>query len=224
MPSSEERSKYASKPSSPRMKPQPIFLFSRVTQPRFSVPSFALADLQLCLTFCRHLRLSVRLRFSPSATDALLRPLSQASLPEFDSSRADPRKESENPLRATRTFGRTLVLHRRHESCLSPGFDRHARSLPSCVPLLLVSEHLARFLCFLRGMAPWPSPSRPADNQSQGASPQPARPLAGYTTPNPPPLAETAFSASCGISVRLPEAGRTLMAVVTFAPVPKKIP
>src|SRR5258708_2956537 len=144
--SSEERSKYASKASSARMKPQPIFLFSRVTEPRISVPSLPLAELQFCLTFCRHLRLSLRLRFSPSATDALLRPLSQASLPEFDSSRADQRKESENPLRATRTFGRTLVLHRRHESCLSPSFDRHTKSLPPSVPLLLLSHHSTSFL------------------------------------------------------------------------------
>src|SRR5260370_34440225 len=179
MPSSEERSKYASKPSTSRMKPQPLFLFSRVTVISISIPSFPLAELQFCLTFCRHLRLSLRLRFSPSATDALLRPLSQASLPEFDSSRADPRKESESPLRATRTFGRTLVLHRRHESCLSPGFDRHARSLPSRVPLLLVSEHWARFLCFLRGMAPWPAPSRPGGQPKANEPPQPARPLAG---------------------------------------------
>src|SRR5260370_18949881 len=104
------------------MKPQPIFLFSRVTEPRISVPSLPLAELQFCLTFCRHLRLSLRLRFSPSATDALLRPLSQASLPEFDSSRAHQRKDSENQLRATPPYARTLALHPRPESCCSPDF------------------------------------------------------------------------------------------------------
>src|SRR5260370_14611977 len=226
MPSSEERSKYASKPSSPRMKPQPIFLFSRVTEPRISVPSFPLAELQFCLTFCRHPRLSLRLRFSPSATDALLRPPSQASLPEFDSSRADPRKESESPLRATQTFGRTLVLHRRHESCLSPGFDRHARSLPSCVPLLLVSENWGQISLLRQGE--WPLGLRTsdrADNQKPRSLPSPRDHSRGYTTPNPPPiaLAETAFSASCVILALLPEAGRTLMAVGTVAPVAKKM-
>src|SRR5713226_3231627 len=164
------------------------------------------------------------LQFSPSAMGALLRLLCQANLPESDSSRADQKKESESPLRATQTFGRKLVLHRRHESCLSPGFDRHARSLPSCVPLLLVSENWGQFPCFAREMASWPAPSRPGGQPKAKEAPQPARPLAGYTTPNPPPLAETAFSASCVISVRLPEAGRTLMAVGTFAPVPKKMP
>src|SRR5260370_32678111 len=165
IPSSEERSKYASKPSSLGMKPQPIFLFSRVTEPRILLLRFHPRN------FCHDLRLSLRLRFSPSATDALLRPLSRASLPEFDSSRADPRKESENPLRATRTFGRTLVLHRRHESCLSPGFDRHARSLPSCVPLLLVPEHWPDFSA---SSGEWPLGLRPTDRRttkSQGASP-----------------------------------------------------
>src|SRR5229473_1299347 len=46
IPSREERSKYASQPSSPRMNPQPSFLFSRVTEPRISAPLFPIAERQ----------------------------------------------------------------------------------------------------------------------------------------------------------------------------------
>src|SRR6267154_2774053 len=92
---------------------------------------------------------------------ALLRLLCQANLPESDSSRADPRKESESPLRATQTFGRKLVLHRRHESCLYPGFDRHARSFPSCAPLLLISENWGQISLLCQGE--WPLGLHTAD-------------------------------------------------------------
>src|SRR5258708_30411331 len=172
IPSSEERSKYASEPSSLRMKPQPIFLFSRVTEPRTLHLRFQPRNFSRASTFCPDLRLSLCLRFSPSAVGALPRPPCQASLPESDSSRADQRKENESPLRATQTFGRTLVLHRRHESCLSPGFYRHARSLPSCVPLPLVSKIGARFLSFVRGNSPL-ARAQPTGRttRSQGAFP-----------------------------------------------------
>src|SRR5260221_11659280 len=177
--------------------------------------------------FCPNFRLSLRLRFSLSAIGRLLRVLWQANLPESDSSRADQKKDSERPVRATQTFGRKLVLHRRHESCLSPGFDRHARSLPSCVPLLLVSENWGQISLLRQGE--WPLGLRTADradNQMPRSLPSPRDHSRGYTTPNPPPLAlaETAFSASCVILARLPEAGRTLMAVGTVAPVAKKMP
>lgn len=155
-PSSEDRSKYASQPSSPRTKPQPIFLFSRVMEPRISALSFPLAELQFASRFYRYIRLSLCMRFSPSAMDALPRPLCQASPSESDSSRADPRKAPGIPLRVTLTFGRVLVLHHRHESCLSPGFDRRARSLPSCIHSRVFPKIRARFLSLTRGRAPRP--------------------------------------------------------------------
>src|SRR6266513_5365017 len=46
IPSREERSKYASQPSSPRMNPQPSLLFSRVTEPRISAPLLPIAERQ----------------------------------------------------------------------------------------------------------------------------------------------------------------------------------
>src|SRR6266699_1055789 len=46
IPSREERSKYASQPSSPRMNPQPSFSFSRVTEPRISAPLLTIAERQ----------------------------------------------------------------------------------------------------------------------------------------------------------------------------------
>src|SRR5260370_15829081 len=46
IPSTEERSKYASQPSSPTMNPQASFLFSRVTLPRISVPLLTIAEPQ----------------------------------------------------------------------------------------------------------------------------------------------------------------------------------
>src|SRR6266404_78336 len=168
MPSSEERSKYASRPSSPRMNPQPIFLFSRVTEPRISVPCFHLRNFNFAATFCRHLRLSLRLRFSPSTTDALLRPLCQASLPEFDSSRAHRRKESESLLHATRTFGRALVPHCRHESCLSPGYPF---MLLTPVRYEIRNRHSPSLV---RKMPPLPSRSRPGALSERAASPPPA--------------------------------------------------
>jgi hypothetical protein len=52
IPFREERSKCDSEPSSLRMKPQPILLFSRVTEPRTFAPLFPAADFSRVATFC----------------------------------------------------------------------------------------------------------------------------------------------------------------------------
>src|SRR5260221_5728557 len=168
--SSEERSKYASEPPSLRMKPQPIFLFSRVTEPRIFcafVSSRGTSPVLECsaLTFdsacaCDSLYRQWADFYGFFAKPTFLNPIAHALTRRKRAKvHSVQRRLSEGNLFSIVATNHAFLL----VSIDMPDHALHASH--SC----WFPKIGARFLCFVRGMAPWPAHSR--QPRSQGVFP-----------------------------------------------------